>query len=231
METLAEPARLLSDRRLVVFDLDGTLYDQRRLRRALALQLLSRAARGRGMRELRCILRFRRLREEMAGAEAADLDGVLYARLAAETGRPAAELRALIEEWMCRRPLPLLRVCRAPGITRLFEVLGRRGSRVAIWSDYPVREKLAALELSADFMVCAEDPGVGALKPNPAGLAALLDRCGCAPHEALMIGDRAERDGAAAGRLGVPFLLYGRKSVGGAVYSPDFSALADALET
>lgn len=91
-----------------------------------------------------------------------------------------------------------------------FAGLRAHGTQIAIWSDYPVHDKLAALGLCADHAVSATDPDVAALKPNPAGLTWLQQHTGVAPEDTLMIGDRDSHGGGAARALGVDFLLRAR---------------------
>ena len=216
--------RLARDCRLAVFDLDGTLYEQGPVRRRMMAELLTApAAEGRLFR-LNALRRYRHLREAEGADPMPGFEDRILTRLASETGRPREEIRALVSEWMERRPLRRLRAARVRGAGRLFAGLRAKGVRVAVWSDYPVADKLAALDLDADDTASAGDADVGRLKPDPAGLRVLLDRAGCTPSEAVMIGDRESRDGEAARALGVAFLL---RQKGGAL--PDFVALADSL--
>lgn len=62
---------------------------------------------------------------------------------------------------------------------------------------------LAEMGLKAGPVVCATDPGIARLKPDLAGLLAILRQTGVVPERALMIGDHFDRDGAAAGRAGM----------------------------
>jgi putative hydrolase of the HAD superfamily len=89
--------------------------------------------------------------------------------------------------------------------------LRRHGKLIGIFSDYPASLKLNALGLKADFIVSAGDAEIGALKPDPRGLAHLMLRAGTGPDSTLMIGDRVERDGHVARRLGVGALIKSRK--------------------
>ena len=57
----------------------------------------------------------------------------------------------------------------------------------------------------------------------------MLDRVGCAPGEGLMVGDRIERDGAAAAALGVPFLLRAEAGPEGVARVSDFREMAARL--
>ena len=192
---------------LVVFDVDGTLYDQRRLRLAMLRQLLGHAWQTCSLDTLRTLRTFRRVREALGEQAGADFMALQYAQTASRHGKTPGAVRALTHEWMEQRPLPLLAACRYAQVVELFAGLRAAGKRVAAFSDYPAEAKLAALGLAADPMVCATDAGIERLKPDPAGLLAILRQTGVAPGRALMIGDRFDRDGAAAGRAGMRALI------------------------
>ncbi len=200
---------------LVVFDVDGTLYDARQLRGAMARRLALDALRARSLRTLWVLKVFRQVREELAEEGGAGFLEAQYARTAQRAGCGPAQVRALVHEWMERRPLPLLPACRHARVDRLFEALRAAGKRVAVLSDYPAHDKLAALGLRADPVVCAHDPQVARLKPDPRGLRAILDATGVPAHRALMIGDRFDRDAAAAQRAGMRALVRSRRAQAG----------------
>lgn len=220
--------------RLVVFDLDGTLYSQRPVRLGMLSELLLAppAEGGPGRRtRLSVLRRFRHLREDLARSAPKDFDGPLFARLSAETGLDEAVLRPLIKEWMELRSLHRLMKARIPGSHDLFAALRNNGTQIAVWSDYPVDAKLAALDLTADHVLSALDPQVAALKPNPAGLLWLLDRTGLPPEKVLMVGDRDSHDGAAARAAGVDFLLRAKRGPRGIPRVSDFRAIATKIRS
>ena len=191
----------------VVFDLDGTLYDQRPVRRRMVGALATAVARGaERLRTPRLLQRFRAHREVLAEDEARGIAARQYADLAAAVPGGADEVRAAVERWMHQAPLPYVAAAADPGAARLFADLRARGVAIAVVSDYPAEAKLAALGLAADVVVASEDPDVDVLKPHPAGILAALARLGVAPERALTIGDRSERDGAAARRAGTGFV-------------------------
>lgn len=188
--------------RLVAFDMDGTLYSQYRLRVRMMGDILLDAASRRTLDTMTVLRAYRQIRERLAEHEVADFESVLVAKTASTTARSPDEVRSIVAEWLERRPLPYLAACRYPGLVELFAGLRRKGKVIGILSDYPVSAKLAALGLDADHVVCASDPGIGLLKPNPRGLGAMIEAAGTNPRQTVLIGDRADRDGAAARRIG-----------------------------
>lgn len=198
--------------RLVVFDLDGTLYDQRCLRRHMVRALATHCLRHPGdLGVVRVIAAYRRAREELADEETAGIRARQYSRPAARLGLQPVEVERVVRLWMHERPLQYLARCRHPHIGSLFRELKEGGKEVGILSDYPAAEKLAALDLAADVLIAATDPEVDRLKPHPAGLQRILEQTRVSPEECLLIGDRQDRDGECARRLGVPYLIKSRR--------------------
>lgn len=208
------------DVRLIVFDLDGTLYDQKPLQLAMARELGLHCLRRRSTRTLRTLRHFRHVREQLGNTPThLDFTAEQYRRTATLCRRPEAEVRMLVEEWMERRPLIHLPRYKAPGIDRLFSAIRASGRILAVWSDYPVTAKLDALGLAADHVTWAGEDGIGRLKPDPSGLIALMTRAGASPCETLVIGDRLDRDIRAARTAGVRALL---RSARASEHAPTF---------
>ena len=192
---------------LVVFDVDGTLYDQRRLRLTMLRELARHAWTTRSLETIRILRTFRQVRESLGERPGADFLELQYLETAARHRCAADAVRALATEWMEARPLPWLAACRYPHLDRLFAALRARGKRIAVFSDYPAQAKLAALQLQAEPVVCATDPGIARLKPDPLGLRVILEQTGAAAGRTLMIGDRFDRDAAAARAAGMATLI------------------------
>jgi FMN phosphatase YigB (HAD superfamily) len=177
----------------------------------MLIELMGHCLRNADPALLRRLQTFRRERERLAEAEAEGIAVEQYARPARMLGLAPEVIRNDVRLWIDRRPLRHLGPCRFAGVAELFARLRSSGRRIAVVSDYPAQEKLAALGLSADLSVAAEDEGVNRLKPHPAGLLRVLERLELGPEQCLMIGDRDERDGESARRAGVPYLLKSRR--------------------
>ena len=205
--------------RLVAFDVDGTLYRQRPLRLRMAVELACHAVLERDLLTLRVLARYRRIRERLGHQETADFVPALVAETAAATSTSQDHVRAIVAEWIDRRPLCHLAGARYklryPGLVELFAGLRAKGKTIGVLSDYAATAKLDALGLKADHIVSAEDAAIGVLKPNPKGLIALMRAAGAAPATTVLIGDRPDRDGLAARRAGVRAMIRSRRPLPG----------------
>ena len=215
--SLPRPPRLAA----IVLDVDGTLYRQGPVRRGMLWRLL-RAHLVRplaGLRTMRALQAYRVAQEELralaaaGGAPSADGMAAEQLRRAAErAGVEARELAPLVERWMERAPLDLVAAAARPGLNAFLDAAAARGIRLGVLSDYPARPKLAALGVEPRFasVLCAQDAAIGAFKPDPRGLRAVLAALDVPPERALFVGDRAEVDAAVAARAGVACVLVGR---------------------
>ena len=194
--------------RAVVFDVDGTLYRQGALRRAMAVRLV-RAHLHRplaGVTTMRILAAYRRGQEALRDARGTGDIAQAQLRLASEaTGAPTADVQALVTRWMDEAPLTLLADLAQPGMQAFVRDLRVRGIKLGVLSDYPAEAKLSALGVGGlfDSVLCAQAPEVGVFKPDPRGILVSLERLGVAPANALYVGDRADVDAVAARAAGV----------------------------
>ena len=217
---------------LVVFDVDGTLYDQRCLRIKMLRELLAHCLRHPGdLRILRLLSGYRRCREELAEEEAESITALQYRRPAERMGLEPEDVRRTVEDWMLQRPLGHLRACRYAKVADFLASLRGRGKTVAVLSDYPAEAKLQALGLEASLAVSAVDREVDRLKPHPQGLLRALELAKVEPRQALLIGDRDDRDGECARRAGVAYLIKGDGSADGDHRFRDYGDLVRSLHS
>jgi FMN phosphatase YigB (HAD superfamily) len=201
--------------RLVVFDVDGTLYRQRPLRMKIARDLAAYTIRNRDLKVVSVLTKYRRIREQMGDEQIVDFDQLLVAKTAAASVCSEEFVRAVVSEWMEVRPLSYLARCLYPKVPELFEGLRSRGKIIGVLSDYPAKAKLAAMGLTANHVVSAGDEGVGVLKPHARGLELLMAAGKATADETIVIGDRVDRDGLVAKWVGARVLIRSSKPVSG----------------
>jgi len=191
----------------VIFDVDGTLFDNTRVRRHLQVRLLRHLlTRRSGWRDVRTVLRFRRTRERLALAEVDDIGRRQYADVASDLGLSANEIKAIVSRWIYQEALAFVPRYAMHGAERFIVQLRELGIRTGVFSDNPAAGKLTALGIKADIVRDASAADIGRLKPHPGGFIRVAQLLEVAPHRCLIIGDRDDRDGAAARRGGFMFL-------------------------
>ena len=210
--------RAVSSRvRAVLFDVDGTLYHQPPLRAFMAAELaaspLTLGSVTRATTLARVLRAYRRGQEQLreAPVNGQSISSLQIAWAARQTGVDEADVASTVAEWMDRRPLKYLRLCRRSGLVALLETLQGRGIRLGVLSDYPSGTKLAALEVTSFFspVLCATDPDINAFKPNPRGFQRACDLWNLAPEEVLYVGDRPEVDARGAQAAGIQCVIVG----------------------
>ncbi|HEU4630967.1 MAG TPA: HAD family hydrolase [Gemmatimonadaceae bacterium] len=228
--------------RAVLLDVDGTLYDPHRLRRAMLWRLLRFGLRRpwalpavvRVVRAYRMALEG--LRGEIEGETAEPLGTAQLRAAARRAGVPESRVREIVARWMEVEPLELLAACARPGLVPFLQRAARAGVRVGVVSDYPAAAKLERLGVTAlvAVVVCAQDDEVGRAKPDPRGLLLAARRLAVSPAEVVYVGDRPEVDAAAAAAAGMRCAIIGaaaRRHHSGAAWLPvrSFDELATAL--
>jgi len=224
----------------IVFDVDGTLYRQTRVRAAMVGELLSDAARlRRGLvRDIRIISSFRHVREELRSLPpGSGIESLQYELVGNKLGLTAARVREAVRSLIYDRPLPILREASDARTTDAMRRLRDAGYRLGIYSDYPAADKLAALGFDHklfDIIADSEMPEIDVFKPNPAGFLYTASRMGLDPAEVMYVGDRVRVDMEGARRAGMRGALVTwssrrREPGDGYVFVRDTAALADFL--
>ncbi len=207
-----DPSRLEA----VIFDLDGTLYQQKPLQRRILVRLLRAYALHprQGVHTARILYAYRKAQEELRAGQAGDGPPVdlsqAQLRIACQHVKVGAnEVAACVTRWMEHEPLPLLASCIQPGVLEFLHACQSRRLGLGVLSDYPAEAKLAALGLRDffDVVMSAQSSEVGVFKPHPRGLLVVARKLGVAPDQALYVGDRASVDAPAAAAAGMPCFL------------------------
>lgn len=199
---------------LVIFDLDGTLYSQSRLRKMMLIRLFTYyIIRPWKYKDLLILYHFRKEREKKAGYKGNDLEEEQYIWCAEKINENINRIKNVVNKWIFDVPNDYLKECMYPDVNTFLNELKNKGIKSAVYSDYDVEVKLSRMNVYVDFELSSTDKRVNALKPLPDGLFAILtemkvtDKMSC-----LFIGDRFELDGKCAEYADIPFLLIDKKT-------------------
>ncbi|WP_207420130.1 HAD family hydrolase [Desertivirga brevis] len=202
----------IEDIKAVIFDVDGTLYEQSRLRKKMLFILLKYySLRPWRFKELQALYHFRIEREKRPGYSCEDLENEQYTWCSDKVNLKPEQIKQLVDRWMFNVPNQYLPGCVFPGIKELFGILKGMGLKVAIYSDYKAEDKLKAMDLEADLIISSTDPFISRLKPDPKALLYIANKFGLPPSSCLFIGDREELDGQCAMNAGMPYLIIDKK--------------------
>lgn len=202
--------RNINEYKLILFDMDGTLYFQRPLQIHMALKMLLSCLKPGGMREINIVLKFRKLREHWNAAASADtdIDQEQYAHLATHLNIDIAEVEQAVQKWIYEKPLSI--ICKYRDNT-LFEIIKKyhlQNKQVVIYSDYPATDKRDALALPSIPCFYGGQKEIGCMKPNPDGIIYIMSSYQISNSaDVLMVGDRMSKDGQAAILAGADYLI------------------------
>jgi len=197
--------RLLGNIKGVIFDFDGTLFDNARvpfyLIAAWPFDILR-------------IWKERLIRKRFTGCDYSTPEDYYNAFFDA-LGKVCFRSPQKIRNWHLNRYMPrMVRVMKKhcklrQGVRELFRLFDGSSCtlRVAIYSDYPLlKERMEALDLNPGSNVLLYGPECfGAQKPAVRPFRRIAADMGAAPEEILVIGDREETDGLGAFRTGMHF--------------------------
>jgi FMN phosphatase YigB (HAD superfamily) len=195
-------------------DLDGTLYTQRWVKLAMAVELVLF-----GRSAIKTLRQFRHEHEAMREEQNANRAlSVIHpspfagqlARTAEKLGVPVADVELVVRHWMIDRPGKW--IGRFPRRSLLAELSAfkAQGGRTALVSDYPAERKIEALGARSLFdaiVANGESNGPRRLKPDPEGYLRAAELLNVQPASCLVIGDRDDADGEAARAAKMSFRL------------------------
>lgn len=189
----------------VIFDLDGTLYDNTKLPRYVVLHSLF---------HLRYLYSERLCRYHMSG-RFYGTKGATYKELFRRISVAACRSEDKVQKWYWGKYMPLQvnllerHFHKKAWVDGTLSSLRAKGIKLACFSEYSfIREKLKAIDISPDsFDLLVDAPTAGGCKPCRKAFLYLANKLECAPEEILMVGDREDTDGAGAEAANMGFVL------------------------
>lgn len=186
-----------------IFDLDGTLYSQKKMHIMMAEELIRYyAIHLNRIKDIYYIWKFRKLREYRDNKQISINE--LIGKMSSSEDK-IKNIYGVIDRWMFKEPLKLIKSCAYEEVINYIRKEKDRGKIIVIYSDYPVKDKLDALGICADMEVCSEDDNIKELKPSSKAMNYIMDRLNADASSVVYVGDRDEKDGESARLSGVVY--------------------------
>ncbi|MEK6283230.1 MAG: HAD family hydrolase [Acidobacteriota bacterium] len=189
--------------KLVSWDIDGTLYSIRHMKSHLIRMFLRELGRGRGVAARRELAALRRYGARINAARSAG--GALAEFFLMQNRREA--LLDMEKRWYGPA---IKKTGPRAGVTNVISFLAAREIPQVVLSDFEAGYKLDALGLAGRFASIYVGERLGFVKPSPTVFQRAAADFGISTASLLHIGDRAERDEAAARAAGCQCLILGR---------------------
>ena len=209
---MSSPDKLINknlDRyKTLIFDVDGTLYDMRKMHYYMAIALIKYyIPRFWKAKELLIIYFFRKEREKLAMNAARGIELKQYEAVADKLSISSDKVRTVIRFWMLEIPLKFINKCKNIDLADFINSTELKGKKIIYFSDYPATEKVERLGLRFDYIFCSTSAEIDAFKPSPKGLEVILKKINHKTENCLLIGDREDKEGEMARQIGMPYLI------------------------
>jgi len=198
--------------KVLIFDVDGLLYDMRKMHYYMAIALIKYyMPRFWKLKELLIIYFFRKEREKLAKDALCGIEFRQHKVVASKLSVSVDIVRAVIRFWMFEMPLKFINKCQNNEIADFINSVALKEKKIIYFSDYPAAEKIKKLGLRSDYIFCSTSAEIDSLKPSPKGLEVILKKTSLKPDDCLLIGDRDDKEGEMARQIGMPYLIINKK--------------------
>lgn len=195
---------LLNEKSDFIFDVDGTLYSQRKMHFYMMLKIVKyyvfHIAK---LKDIKIILTFRRLREcdEYRYSSIEEVEKIVAEKLSTDFAR----VSETIDQWMFKAPLDVISKCKYDEVINLINELKKQGKMIHIYSDYPADKKLERLGIECENVFVPDGKQIAELKPSKNAMDYILSVIDRPLNKVMLIGDREDKDGASARIVGMSF--------------------------
>jgi putative hydrolase of the HAD superfamily len=202
----------------VVFDVDGTLYNETKLRLYVLGMIFINFLKSpfRTYRYLKIVLSYRKFHEHLRFDANTKNKFKAQVQLTADKfNLQYDDVYNIINEWVHVKPLPFISKSKYKDLDTVIDWLKKNNYKIGLLSDYPCLRKAEALGIKDDMHLikCSTDEDIDFLKPSSFGFKRVAQILNLHPQEIVYVGDRSHIDmvGAVEANF-VPVLLHEKET-------------------
>lgn len=194
----------MKNKKVIIFDLDGTLYYQYGVQCFMGCQmLLYYFLHFWRWKELMAIMYYRKIREKNIKNIVEDQYNIVAKKYKFEE----EQVKMIVDTWLFKKPLNIIKIFKDKKLYKLIYKFKEMGMKIIIYSDYPTKEKLEALNIPYDKTYDSTHSEINTLKPDPKGLQYIIKDNNLNKNEILFIGDRDSKDGQCARNCNIDYVI------------------------
>lgn len=195
-----------------IYDVDGTLYFKNYMRLYLIPLLLKRyLINPKKLWEIRLIYNYRKLREKPEYTSKDNFEKEILNKLSTKLSKSPKYIKQSIQETLLELPLKAISKSKDKTLIKIIKEQKHQKKIVIIYSDYPTKKKLETLGISNVLEYYPGDGKIFNLKPNTKPLQKILEDNSANSEDVLYIGDRYEKEGVAAKKLNIDYMILSHK--------------------
>lgn len=192
------------NKKALILDLDGTLYFQFGVQCIMGCwMLLYHLFFFWKFKDFLAIMYYRKLREK----DIKDVVDNQYILVAEKFKTNSKHIEEIVQTWLFNKPLKVLSIFKDKKLSKIIAKCKENGLKIIIYSDYPTKEKLSALNILYDETYDSTCPEIRTLKPDSKGLQYILKSNSLNKDDVLYVGDRDSKDGECARRCNVDYII------------------------
>lgn len=220
----------------IVFDVDGTLYNQNIFRVFLILDLLKHfiSSPKKTLAALKVLRTYRKVHEEIRkDVNATDLYNIQIKKTADLHKIHFDDANKIMEDWFHTKPLKHFAYTKRKKLIETFKWFKENHIKTALLSDYPCENKAKALGILeyVDEIKSSMDVDIDKLKPDVKGFLRVAEILNLNPGEIIYVGDRYKIDIIGAKKAGyIPVLIGAKKEDKDAFYIKSLPELKEIVK-
>jgi putative hydrolase of the HAD superfamily len=194
--------------------MDGTLYFDTPMRIIMCIELFFyHLFHPWKIKDLLILITFRNIREGASITDEEDFCSAQYDITALKFSVEPEYVRTIVHKWVHDIPMKWMYLFRDKKLIQSLAQLREDGIKIVVFSDYPVKEKVARFGLEIDGSYSTSDTEINMLKPNRKGLDVISETMSVPCEEILVIGDRYEKDGRLAENFNSDYIILKKTSL------------------
>ncbi len=188
----------------LIFDVDGTLYSQNKVRVNMFFRLIVfYGINFYRLKELYALYYFRKIREKKEYKNCTMNE--LYKVVSHKCSLDVSLIKNIIKKWMFIEPIKLLRKYKYKEVIDFINNQYKLGKKIVIYSDYPAIEKLEALNISFSMVFVSGENELFEQKPSIECMQKILSIANIDSSKTVYVGDRNDKDRISAKYVNIEY--------------------------